>query len=109
MIVNKVRDDTRLIFDVHTSSYSHGANGDAVFYVRLAHTDGTIYGPTSAARLYISTANTRQAASGVVQFDGMKRGRYTLLLYWSVVGTFTCNTGDSFRVAVAETLPDVDD
>ena len=97
MTFRKLRDTSRLVFQLSGSCYSGGVAEYAYFYVRL---NGGDYG---IAFSYFNVASTHLGVSGAVHEDDIAADTYTIQIGWGVVGTLTVNNSDPFCLTVTET------
>ena len=97
MTFRKLRDTSRLVFQLSGSCYSSAAAEYAYFYVRL---NGGDYG---IAFSYFNAGSTHLHVSGAVHVDDIPADTYTIQIGWGVVGTLTVNASDPFCLTVTET------
>ena len=97
MTFRKLRDTSRLVFQLSGSCYSSAAAEYAYFYVRL---NGGDYG---IAFSYFNAGSTHLHVSGAVHIDDIAADTYTVKIGWGVVGTLTVNASDPFCLTVTET------
>jgi len=97
MTFRKLRDTSRLVFNLSGSCYSGSAAEYAYFYVRLNGSDHLI------AFSYFNLGSTHLHTSGAVHVDDVAADTYTITIGWGVVGTLTVNASDPFCLTVTET------
>ena len=97
MTFRKLRDTSRLVFQLSGSCYSGGTSETAQFYVRLNGGDYAI------AFSYFNVASTHLGVSGAVHVDDIAADTYTIKIGWGVVGTLNVDAQDPFCLTVTET------
>ncbi len=103
MTFKKLRDDTRLTFNMQGSFY--GSDAGALLYIAI----GLNGVDTAIAGQFVNPASTHIPIVGMVDIDDIPRGTYTFKLRWAY-GYYTCtvDSNDFFGVQVTETSEDPD-
>lgn len=93
----KLRDSTRLVFDLRVSGYAAGAGTNATWAVRFNSTDYDV------AYHVFGVANVHFHASGIQVVDNVNAGLYTVTLRWRQSASTSCDANDLYILGISET------